>query len=192
MVVQVRSKDCYELEVRDGANPFLIRCIVEESFRSLPTNTGHAEGAADWAVDMRLPLSKGWLLKSIATEIISVLETHKISQIAGAGFGAFFLIGSILAEAKCFRGGLIRPSRKDYGFRKYIEGDLERTRPIFIVDDVLSSGTSALNAAQTLGKEGFLPVGVVTILRFGWQAGDCKLRQAGFDVHCIATLYPLT
>lgn len=186
----MRSKDCYELEVRNGVNPFLIRRIVEDSFRSL-SDSGTAAGTPDWAIDMRLPLSKGWLLRTVASEIVAVLERHNISQIAGAGFGAFFLIGSILAKAEHFRGGLIRSSRKHYGFQKYVEGDLLRTVPIFIIDDVLSSGTTALNAAGILSNEGFLPAGVVTILRFGWQAGDCRLRQAGLNSECLATLYPL-
>ena len=188
----MRSKDYYELEVRDGANPFLIRHVVEESFRPLPPNTGNAACAAGWSVDMRLPLSKGGLLGPVVMELISVLERHKICQIAGAGFGAFFLIGGILAEADYICGGLIRPSRKHYGFRRYIEGDLDRARPIFIIDDVLSSGSTALNAASTLRNEGFQAAGVLTLLRLGWRGGDHKLRQAGLDTECLATLFPLT
>jgi orotate phosphoribosyltransferase len=187
----MRSKDCYELEVRDGANPFLMRHVVEESFRPLPPSTGNAARAAGWSVDMRLPLSKGSLLGPVVMELISVLERHNICQIAGAGFGAFFLIGGILAEADYICGGLIRPSRKDYGFRRYIEGDLDRARPIFIIDDVLSSGSTALNAAAMLHKEGFQPAGVLTVLRLGWQGGDYRLRQAGLDSKCLATLFPV-
>jgi orotate phosphoribosyltransferase len=118
----------------------------------------------------------------------AVLAHRSVYQIAAAGFGAFFLVGGILAVSIGFKGGLIRESRKDYGFRNLVEGSLDTHRPIFIVDDILSSGKSALGVAGLLRQEGFSPTGVLTVFRYGWRQGDGRLRQAGLSTESLATL----
>jgi orotate phosphoribosyltransferase len=168
-----------------------LKHIFEASF--LPSRLGGDDesGSPEWSIDMRIPLSRGDLLRAVAMQMTAVLDREKISQVSGAGFGAFFLLGGILATTMGLNGGLIRESRKEYGFKKRVEGGLDRHRPIFIVDDVLSSGKSAISAAKVLREDGFLPVGVLTVLRYGWRQGDESLRQAGLVSESLADLYPL-
>jgi orotate phosphoribosyltransferase len=187
----VRSKEHYQLEVRSGTSPGILKNIFEASFCPLPRKPGAESSFSEWSVDMRVPLSEGLLLRPLAAEIAAVLAHHAVSQVAGAGFGAIFLVGGIVAAATGFKGGFIRESRKDNGFRKLVEGGLDRQRPTFIVDDVLSSGKSAISTAAVLRQEGFLPAGVLTVLRYGWKQGDDRVREAGLISESLATLYPL-
>jgi orotate phosphoribosyltransferase len=188
-VQAVRSKEHYHLEIRPGISPNLIKTIVEASFLPSVDNIGAATNSLEWSIDMRVPLSAGFFLGPLVAEMRDILSDQLFSQVAGLGFGSFLIVGGILAASEGFSGGLIRESRKEYGFRKLIEGQLDAKRPIVIVDDVLSSGRSAARAAAVLRKEGFDPVGVLTVLRYGWKEGDQRLRDAGLTSDSLATLY---
>lgn len=189
--VKVRSKEHYTLEVRLGTSPSILRSIVVASLLPLAAATSSDSNSLRWAIDMRVPLSEGGSLRAVAVELAAVLANYGISQIAGAGFGAFFLVAGIVALNVDVSGGLIRSLRKDRGFHKRIEGRLSRQRPMFIIDDTLASGESALQAAAVLWSEGYSPTGVLTVLRYGWERGDCKLREAGLISESLATLYSL-
>jgi orotate phosphoribosyltransferase len=177
--------------VRPGTNPALLRNILEAAFLPLPRGIDGQSNSGDWSIDMRIPLSTSSVLRPLAAEMIALLEQHNVAQIAGEGLGAFFLVGGIVSAGADLSGGLIRESRKGYGFRKRVEGNIDQLRPAFIVDDILSSGKSALTAAGALREEGFSPVGVLTVFRYGWRDGDSRLRDAGLISESLATLYPL-
>jgi orotate phosphoribosyltransferase len=188
----MRSKDHYRLETRQSANAESVKQIYEASFFPSPQMeaTGDSEeGPGRWAVDLRVPLAKGRLLRLVAKEMAAVLAHHSVNQIAGAGYGAFLLIGGVLISGAGINGGLIRESRKPYGFRRIVEGGLNAERPVFIVDDILSSGRSALRAAILLRDEGFRPVGVLTVFRYGWKKGLERLQDAHLVVESLATLH---
>lgn len=192
----MRSKEHYRLEVRSGTSADILRKIYEASFFPSPQKTAVKSCSSEsppngWFVDMRVPLAEGRLLRPLASEMAAVLTHRSVCQVAAAGFGAFFLVGGILAVSVGVKGGLIRESRKDYGFRKLVEGGLDPQRPTFIVDDILSSGESALRTAALLRQEGFSPAGVLTVFRYGWRQGDERLQRAGLSTESLATLQRL-
>jgi orotate phosphoribosyltransferase len=182
----MRSKHDYRLEVRASANPEIVQRIYDESF--FPAADLACPGVSRWTVDLRVPLADGRLLAPVSAEMAAVLAGHAIDQVAGAGYGAFLLVGGILAADVGMKGGLIRESRKPHGLRKRVEGALHPDRPVFLVDDILSSGQTALRAALSLREEGFRPVGVLTVLQYGWKEGAGRLRQAGLCAESLATL----
>ena len=187
----MRSKDHYRLEVRLSANAESVKQIYDASF--FPSPRMEAAGDSEevprrWAVDLRVPLAKGCLLGLAAKEMAAVLAHHSVDQIAGAGYGAFLLVAGILTAGAGVNGGLIRESRKPYGFNRIVEGGLNAERPVFIVDDILSSGRSALRAAVLLREEGFRPIGVLTVFRYGWKEGLERLLDAHLIAESLATL----
>jgi orotate phosphoribosyltransferase len=187
----MRSKDHYRLEVRLSTNAESVKRIYDASF--FPSPQMEASGDSEevsgrWAVDLRVPLAKGRLLRLAAKEMAGVLAHHSVDQIAGAGYGAFLLVGGILMSGAGVNGGLIRESRKSQGFNRIVEGGLSAERPVFIVDDILSSGRSALRAAVLLREEGFRPVGVLTVFRYGWKEGLERLQDAHLVAESLAIL----
>jgi len=168
-----------------------VRQIYDASFFPSP-EVGAGSDSADvsgrWAVDLRVPLAKGRLLRLVAKEMAAVLAHRSVDQIVGAGYGAFLLVGGILTYGADLSGGLIRESRKSYGFSRIVEGGLDAERPVFIVDDILSSGKSALRAAVLLREEGFRAVGVLTVFRYGWKEGLERLQDAHLVAESLATL----
>jgi orotate phosphoribosyltransferase len=178
--------------VRLSTDAESVKQIYDASF--FPSPQMEASGDSEevpgrWAVDLRVPLAKGRLLRLAAKEMAAVLAHRSVDQIAGAGYGAFLLVGGILLSGDGVNGGLIRESRKPYGFNRIVEGGLNAERPLFIVDDILSSGQSALRTAVLLRDEGFRPAGVLTVFRYGWKEGLARLQDAHLVVESLATLH---
>jgi orotate phosphoribosyltransferase len=154
----------------------------------LPHRSAAGRRAPQWALDMRLPLSRSELLRPIATEMIKDLSQVGAVQVAGYGYGAYALTAAIVALAPGFTGALIRDSAKPYGFRKIVEGDIRPQERVIVIDDLLGTGRSALRAAAALRSEGFRPTGVFTVFRFSWTPGREALHQAGLGHRCLGTL----
>ena len=101
-----------------------------------------------WLLDTRMPMLEGEIFDEIGEVLADRLRAREVYQVAGFGYGSFPIVCSVLgAEGKedepGFRGGFIRERRKAYGRRRLVEGPLDRSAPVVLVDDILNSGRSA-------------------------------------------------
>jgi|GEM_PF-4390535 len=143
-----------------------------------------------WAMDLRIPLSRSELLRPVAAEMARLLAERGVRQVAGYGYGSFFLISALLSAGE-LTGGLVRPERKAYGYRKLIEGSLDPARPVWLVDDLLSGGHTAAAAVAALRSEGFNPTGLLVMFRFGWKrmTQARRLRRLNLEALSLGSLY---
>jgi orotate phosphoribosyltransferase len=111
-------------------------------------------------------------------------------QVAGFGFGSYALVCSVLAAAGMprFRAGFIREQRKPHGRRRLIEGPLDRTQPVVLLDDILNSGRSAQKAISLLQGDGFRVAGLMTLFNFTWSDGKTRLESQGLWVDALLDL----
>ncbi len=148
------------------------------------------DGTTDaWALDLRRGLSQHSLLAPIAREMGQVLMAAGVGQIVGSGYGSAFLLGGLLASTPDSCGGIIRDAAKPHGFRKLLEGSLTLDRPVFLVDDVLSSGRSAAESLNILQQHGFSVAGIAVVFRYGWRNSEERLKKYQVPIHSLATLY---
>ena len=171
---------------------FLLTALYDASF--IPgTAQPHyrPDGTTDaWALDLRLGLSQHSLLHPVAHKLGRIIRAAGVSQIAGKGYGSAFLLGGILAASPDFRAGIIRDAPKPHGFRRLLEGSLTPDRPVFLVDDVLSSGKSAAESLHILQQHGYTVAGIAVVFRYGWRNSDAWLQEYQVPIHSLATLYP--
>ena len=143
--------------------------------------------ASRWALDTRVGLAHADLLAPIADALSIILRERGITQIAGYGYGSFLLMGALLRSASGLTAGMIRESRKQYGFRNRVEGALTNDVPTVIVDDIVSSGRSALRAAADLRVEGFKPVGVLAVYVYAGRRAELRLGARDLTLDALAT-----
>ena len=146
---------------------------------------------APWALDMRRPLSCSRLLRPIASAMGDLLVEDSCNQIVGYGYGAYLLIGGILASNDELVGGMLRSEKKQYGFRRLLEGAISQGSPVALVDDLLSSGNSAIYAAGLLRRSGYDVTAVYTVFDFEWRAGRGRLNDLGLLHRSLGTLHKL-
>ncbi|CAI2672291.1 Orotate phosphoribosyltransferase [Apilactobacillus kunkeei] len=75
----------------------------------------------------------------------------------------------------------VRSKPKDHGRGKQMEGRINQQDPIVLIDDLLSTGKSVLNAAQALKKEGYNVIGVVAIFSYELPDSTKNFAEAGIE-----------
>lgn len=144
-----------------------------------------------WLLDTRVPMLDGAVFNEVGEVLAERLREKGVHQVAGFGFGAYALVCAVLAASDtppAFKGGLIREERKAHGRRRLIEGPLDPTEPVVLVDDILNSGRSATQALSRLRREDFDVVGLMTIFNFTWSSGRARLENEGLWVDSLLDL----
>jgi orotate phosphoribosyltransferase len=91
-------------------------------------------------------------LKMIAQLFCEVLEADNVTAVGGLTLGADPLVAGVMLRSaelgRPIEGFLVRRTTKDHGMRGQVEGNLAGHKRIAILDDVITSGESALIAAE--------------------------------------------
>ena len=75
--------------------------------------------------------------------------------------------------------GYVRSGAKDHGRQNRIEGRLEKGQKVVVVEDLISTAGSVIDAVNALREEGAEVLGVVSIFTYGMTKGLERLRVAG-------------
>lgn len=74
--------------------------------------------------------------------------------------------------------GYVRSGNKDHGRQNRIEGRLEKGQKVVIIEDLISTGGSVIEVAQTLREAGADVLGIVSIFTYGMKKGLDNLAAA--------------
>ncbi|KAF5271526.1 hypothetical protein FQR65_LT05146 [Abscondita terminalis] len=85
---------------------------------------------------------------------------------------------------------MCRKETKNYGTKKQIEGVFKFGQDCLIIEDVVTTGGSALQIAEVLKKHG-LQVKDIVVLVDRQQGGKEALLAAGYQLHSVFTLNEL-
>ena len=123
-------------------------------------------------------------LYNLTIEKIKPIQTlNAVVGVATAGIPQ----GILLAERLNLPFGYVRAS-KEHGLKKTIEG-LDKLAPqasVIVVEDVVSSGGSALEAVEALRKAGYKVQGIIAILSYQSQQQQTALQEAEIPLYALA------
>ena len=74
--------------------------------------------------------------------------------------------------------GYVRSGAKDHGRQNRIEGKLEKGQKTVVVEDLISTGGSAIDTVEALRAAGTDVLGIVSIFTYGMQKGLDRLAAA--------------
>jgi orotate phosphoribosyltransferase len=119
------------------------------------------------------------LLGEIARALVALLPAPPPDRIAGVELG-----GVPLAAALSLETGIpyliVRREAKEYGTAREVEGLMAPGERVVLVEDVLTTASQAISAAQRLGKLGLRVVRVIYVIDRE-EGAEVNLRAAGFD-----------
>jgi orotate phosphoribosyltransferase len=92
---------------------------------------------------------------------------------------------SALAKSP-IRAFTVRKQAKTYGTGKLIEGPFNPMDRVVIVEDVITTGRSTLQAIDTVVSEGATVIGVIALVDRE-EGGRSQIEQAGYPVIALAT-----
>ena len=119
-----------------------------------------------------------------------------ISGCGGLTLGADPLAATLMCTAyftdrKKIPQFIVRKKLKEHGTKKWIEGPLEPSvrAPVLVLDDVVTTGKSVIDAIERLKEDGFDIYGVIVLVDREECGGMDKIRQAlpGKPVNALIT-----
>ena len=106
-------------------------------------------------------------------------------MIAGVATGAI-AHGVLVAEKMGLPFVYVRSAPKDHGLENLIEGDFRPGQKVVIIEDLVSTGTSSLKAAQALSGFGGVVLGMVAIFSYGFSQATQNFAKAGIELTSLS------
>ncbi len=79
----------------------------------------------------------------------------------------------------------VRSSAKEHGMKNLVEGDLTVGRSVVVVEDLVSTGQSSLNAVEALREAGCEVKGMVSIFTYGFDEATKAFAKAKVNLHSL-------
>ncbi|TMN23926.1 orotate phosphoribosyltransferase [Lentibacillus cibarius] len=132
--------------------------------------------------DNRLTMSYPNVRKQITSAFARMTEHLKRQPDVIAGCAtAGIPHAAWLAERLDLPMAYVRSKPKAHGLGNQIEGQVNKGQKVLVVEDLISTGGSSIEAAKTLRDAGADVLGVAAIFTYGLQKAEQQFSAAGFD-----------
>ncbi|EHI69834.1 orotate phosphoribosyltransferase [Streptococcus ictaluri] len=137
--------------------------------------------------DNRITLSYPETRTLIENGFVDLIKTHypQVEVIAGTAT-AGIPHGAIVADKMNLPFAYIRSKPKDHGAGNQVEGRVLKGQKMVLVEDLISTGGSVLDAAAAAIKEGAEVLGVVAIFTYELPIADKRFQTAGIKLDTLS------
>jgi orotate phosphoribosyltransferase len=137
--------------------------------------------------DNRLVLSYPAIRNYIKSELAKNIENlyGKPDVIAGVATGAIG-IGALVADDLGLPFVYVRPEAKKHGRQNQIEGRLEKGQNVVVVEDLISTGKSSLNAVEALKSAAVNVKGMAAIFTYGFERSKTNFEEKSIELHTLS------
>ena len=137
--------------------------------------------------DNRVVLSYPVIRNYIREEMGKFIEAQygKPDVIAGVATGAIG-IGILVAEYLGLPFIYVRPEAKGHGRKNQIEGYIESGQNVVVVEDLISTGKSSLNAVKALKEANVNVKGMIAIFSYGFNVAKANFETEDITLHTLS------
>ena len=140
-----------------------------------------------WASGMRSPIycdnrvalsypdARDVIMEGFVAQAKALLPYDAICGVATAGIPH----GAVLADRLHMPFAYVRASAKSHGRQNLIEGDLKPGSRVLVIEDLISTGGSSLEAVEKLREQGMEVVAVLAIFDYGFEKAKNNFANAG-------------
>ena len=109
-------------------------------------------------------------------------DVEVIAGVATGGIG----IGILVAEKLKLPFIYVRPEAKKHGRKNQIEGKFLQNQKVIVVEDLISTGMSSLNAVKALKNSKLNVLGMIAIFSYGFEISETNFTNAkiNLDILC--------
>lgn len=142
--------------------------------------------------DNRLSLSHPAIRSFIKKELGRLVRaeyagTEAIIGVATAGIAP----GALVADELELPFGYVRSEAKKHGMGRQVEGDIRPSQKVVVVEDLVSTGKSSLQAIEVLRGYGCEVLGMVSIFTYGFDEAVQNFEQAQCSFHSLSNYHTL-
>lgn len=105
--------------------------------------------------------------------------------VAGVATGAIAQ-GALVADTLNLPFAYVRSAPKDHGLGNLIEGDIKPGQKVVIIEDLVSTGKSSLQAVRAVRDAGCEVVGMVAIFSYEFPVAVEAFKEAGVELVTIS------
>ena len=129
--------------------------------------------------DNRLTLTAPEVRTHVEESIAQVIRTnYPEAEVLMGTATAGIAHAAIAAHILGLPVGYVRSGHKDHGRGNQIEGRLDKGQKVVVVEDLISTGGSVIDAVTALREAGAEVIGIVSIFTYGMQKGLDRLAEA--------------
>lgn len=137
--------------------------------------------------DNRKALSYPEIRKFIAGAMIEVIKENfpSVEVIAGVATGAIAW-GAIVADMMGLPFVYVRSAAKDHGLENQVEGVIHQGARVVVVEDLISTGKSSLDAVKALNKSGAIIRGMVAVFSYNFPTARRVFEKSDVELHTLS------
>lgn len=136
----------------------------------------------DNRITLSYPDIRRFLSQAMANEINSKYPQTK--AIAGVATGAIG-IGMLVAEALDLPFMYVRPQPKKHGRKNQIEGQYDIDAPTVVVEDLISTGKSSLQAVDALRKANINVLGMLALFSYEFDVAEANMNEEAVELTAL-------
>ncbi|WP_126426087.1 orotate phosphoribosyltransferase [Brevibacillus marinus] len=137
--------------------------------------------------DNRITMSHPDVRRKIADGFVEVIrarfpQTEVVAGTATAGIPHAAWVAERLNLPMIY----VREKAKGHGRQNQIEGELVPGQKVVVIEDLISTGGSSLNAARAIQAEGGIVLGVTAIFSYQFPKAEALFREAGIEMTTLS------
>ncbi len=128
----------------------------------------------DNRVTLSYPEVRSFVKTSLATLSEQLDDYDTVAGVATAGIAHGALIADHIEKPFIY----VRSKAKGHGRENLIEGDFSRAKKVLVVEDLISTGGSSIQAVEALRAEGMEVVGVIALFSYEFEKAKKNFEAA--------------
>ncbi|VAV85906.1 Orotate phosphoribosyltransferase [hydrothermal vent metagenome] len=137
----------------------------------------------DNRIVLSFPPIRNYIREKMARHIEK--QYGKPDVIAGVATGAIG-IGALVAEYLGLPFVYVRPDSKKHGRQNQIEGFIQKGQNVVVVEDLISTGKSSLNAVKALKEANVNVKGMVAIFTYGFDIATKNFEDQNVTIYTLS------
>lgn len=138
---------------------------------------------SDNRLSLSFPEARTFIKQELGKLILAKFTgAEAIVGVATAGIAP----GALVADELNLPFGYIRSEAKKHGMGKQVEGDIRPGQKIVVVEDLVSTGKSSLQAVQNLKEYGCEVMGLVSIFTYGFDIATEVFAREGCNYYSLS------
>ncbi len=132
--------------------------------------------------DNRIVLSFPKIRKLVCDCFVEIIkkkynDTELVAGVATGGIG----MGMLIAEKLDLPFVYVRPQAKKHGRKNQIEGLIKKNIKAIVIEDLISTGKSSLNAVDALKKEKVNVIGLISLFSYELEDAKKNISKSGLN-----------
>ena len=132
--------------------------------------------------DNRIILSYPKIRKLVCDCFVEIIkkkytDTELVAGVATGGIG----MGMLIAEKLDLPFVYVRPQAKKHGRKNQIEGLIKKNIKAIVIEDLISTGKSSLNAVDALKKEKVNVIGLISLFSYELEDAKKNISKSGLN-----------